>query len=80
LPRLFTHIIQGRHVRHIEDRILTLRCPNPTCGRAFAALDNCMALRHPCGPNGGTYWFCGLCLELLQLVRRPHCYITGNTM
>eukprot|EP00808_Paulinella_micropora_P029989 g28326.t1 len=44
---------------HIQEELLTLKCPRPHCRRAFLDFDNCFALT--CGSCG-----CGFCAWCLQ--------------
>ena len=43
---------------HVEENLLTLKCPRPACGQAFVDFSNCFALQcHRCGCG-----FCAWCL------------------
>ena len=64
-----------RHANHIEDEIMTLKCPAVGCGQAFLDFDGCYALRcSRCATN-----FCGYCLldhgEGIEADRACHAHV-----
>eukprot|EP01134_Creolimax_fragrantissima_P004443 CFRG4443T1 len=48
-----------KHVRYVEEEIINLRCPNPSCKQVFVDFNGCFALFcHRCKTG-----FCAFCLE-----------------
>ena len=53
---------------HVVDNILTLRCPNPSCGMAFVDFTGCMALQCSRCKAG----ICGKCFKQFGKNAHPH--------
>ncbi len=58
LARLLKNDVAEYHRRHIQEEILTLRCPR--CQQAFNDFNGCLDLE--CSRQGCGVHFCGLCL------------------
>jgi hypothetical protein len=60
----------------VVSKILTLRCPKPTCGAAFLDFTGCLALTcHHCHVN-----FCAWCLREPGAGEEIHHHVGGPTL
>jgi hypothetical protein len=68
LARLLKDDVAEYHRRHIQEEILTLRCPR--CHQAFNEFNGCLDLE--CSRQGCKAHFCGLCLADCGQDAHPH--------
>eukprot|EP01134_Creolimax_fragrantissima_P008328 CFRG8328T1 len=59
LKAIESESVVERHVRHISEEIINLKCPNPTCHMVFVDFDGCFALTCSRCKIG----FCAFCLK-----------------